>query len=374
MKISIFSAFYPFRGGIAQFNARLVKELKTEHEVTAFTFKKQYPDFLFPGTSQFVDEKVDQEGINAKRIVSTFNPYTYFKAAEEIKRSKPDLFITNYWMSFFGWFMGVFATKQAKNTLKIAIIHNLIPHEARFFDKWMNAYFLKRYDGFIVMSDAVKQDVLKIKSDAKTLSLVHPWYDHFGEKIDQIIASKQLKIDASKKTILFFGLIRDYKGLDLLIEAFSQLNEEYQLLIAGEVYSNLSKYEEMILNSKAKDRIIFINRYIPDEEVHVFFSAADVCVLPYRTATQSGITATSFHFDLPIIATNVGGLKEIVGVPEMGLIVEKPSSDLIKKAILNYFEKDLKEKFQLNIRAEKEKNSWSNFAKSLISFSNTLKS
>ncbi len=372
MKISIFSAFYPFRGGIAQFNARLVRSFEKENEVSAFTFKKQYPNFLFPGTSQFVEENDQVDKIKAKRIVSTFNPFTYLGAAKKIKAANPDLFITNYWMSFFGIFMGLFGSKQKKETTKLAIIHNLIPHEQRFFDKWFNSFFLKRYDGFVVMSDSVKNDLLSSKPDAKYIQLNHPWYDHFGVKISETEAREKLKISPSKKTILFFGLIRDYKGLDLLIDAFSELNDDYQLVIAGEVYSNLQKYKSQIAASKAKSRIYFFNQYIPDSEVQNYFSAADVCVLPYRSATQSGITATSFHFEVPIIATNVGGLKEIIDAPELGLIVEEPNTNLMKDAICFYFENNLKEKFQINIRKEKESNTWDKFANSLISFSKTL--
>ncbi len=372
MKISIFSAFYPFRGGIAQFNARLVRSLEKENEVSAFTFKKQYPNLLFPGTSQFVGENDLVDKIVAKRIVSTFNPLTYLGAANAIKNSNPDVFITNYWMSFFGIFMGVFASKQSPETKKIAIIHNLIPHEKRFFDKWLNNYFLKRYDGFVIMSESVKKDLLASKTDAKYIQLNHPWYDHFGSKISTLEAREKLKISPTKKTILFFGLIRDYKGLDVLIDAFSGLNDEYQLVIAGEVYSNLQKYEEQIAESKSRDRIFFVNQYIQDSEVQMYFSAADVCVLPYRSATQSGITATSFHFEVPIIATNVGGLNESIGITELGLIVDEPNPKLLQEAISNYFENNLKEKFQINIRKGKEKNSWDNFAKSLISFSKTI--
>jgi glycosyltransferase involved in cell wall biosynthesis len=372
MRISIFSAFYPFRGGIAQFNARLLRSLEKKHTVQAFTFKKQYPDFLFPGTSQFVTEQDNADKIEAQRIVSTFNPYTYFPAAKKVSQSKPDLFIANYWMSIFGWFLGVMAQKQARRTKKIAIIHNLIPHEPRFFDKWLNQYFLKRYDGFVVMSDAVERDLLSMKPNAQHVRMVHPWYDHFGEKIAKEEAQNQLKLFPNKKTLLFFGLIRDYKGLDLLIEAFAGITDDYQLVIAGEVYGNLKKYEDQIRLSGVNERIFFFNQYIPDSEVRVFFSAADLCVLPYRTATQSGITATSFHFELPIIATNVGGLREIIGHEKMGLIVDKPEPVAIRRSIEYYFDQHLEEKLKSNIRSEKEKNSWDQFAESLISFADSL--
>ena len=171
---------------------------------------------------------------------------------------------------------------------------------------------------------------------------------------------------------MFFGLVRDYKGLDLLIDSFSMLNDDYQLVIAGEVYSNLLQYENQIRESGASNRIFLFNKYIPDNEVKYFFSAADLCVLPYRTATQSGITATSFHFEIPIIATNVGGLKEIVGHEKKGLIVEEPNAELITNAIKEYFQNDLKEKFKANIREEKKLNTWDSFAESVVNFGNSL--
>lgn len=372
MKISIFSAFYPFRGGISQFNARLFRELEKNHEVKAFTFKKQYPNFLFPGTTQFVDENDPSDKIPAERIVSTFNPFTYFSAARRLQKTNPSLFIANYWMSFFGLFLGFFARKLNKETQKIAIIHNLIPHEPRFFDKWLNSYFLKRYNGFIVMSDAVRDDLLKSKPNARYMQLNHPWYDHFGEKLDVEFARKKLGVAIDKKTLLFFGLIRDYKGLDLLIDAFKLLDESYQLMIVGEVYSNLEVYQKQIATSGAKERIYFINKYIPDSAVNSYFSAADLCVLPYRTATQSGITATSFHFNIPILATNVGGFKSQIEAPGLGIVVDAPDALLIKEGIENYFQKALKVDFETSIRVEKSKNTWENYAQQLISFSQEL--
>ena len=373
MKISIFSAFYPFRGGIAQFNGRLFRELEKKNPIKAFTFKNQYPNFLFPGTTQFVDEKDSSDKIPADRIVSTFNPLTYISASKRIKESQPDVFIANFWMSFFGVFLGFFAKRLPVTTKRIAIIHNLIPHEPRFFDKWLIRYFLKRYDAFVVMSDAVRNDLLKFKPEAKLIQMNHPWYDHFGEKIDRDSAHDQIGIDSKKKTILFFGIIRDYKGLDLLLDAFNSLDESYQLLIVGEVYSKLEMYQDLINHSPNKERIHFFNKYIQDSELNVYFSAADLCVLPYRTATQSGITATSFHFDVPILATNVGGFKSQIEAPGLGIVVNNPDSLLIQNGIEKYFNENLKSQFIDAIHVEKSKNTWEMYADKLISFSQELR-
>jgi glycosyltransferase involved in cell wall biosynthesis len=366
-KVAIFSAFYPFRGGIAQFNARLFRSLEKIVNIEAFTFKNQYPKFLFPGTTQFVDEDDKTDPIPAKRIVSTFNPLTYNSSAAKIRQSNPDIFITNYWMSFFSVFMRLMAKSLPKNVKKIAIVHNLIPHEKRFFDSRLNKKFIYNYDGFVVMSQAVQQAVLSIRPDAKCLLIEHPWYDHFGDKISRFEAAKILNIESNKKTLLFFGIIREYKGLDILIDAFSSLDTSYQLIIVGEVYGDAAVYHEKISNS-SNPNIHFFNEYIPDDKVHLYFSVADLCILPYRSATQSGITATSFFYEVPIIATNVGGLKETVIPNEMGLIIPPEDTEALKSAILNYFENQLDTKFKQNISKRKQINSWDQYALNVIQF------
>jgi len=371
MKISIFSAFYPFRGGIAQFNARLAQELVKEHTIKTFTFKKQYPQFLFPGKSQFVDSSVSSDPVKAERIVSTFNPFTYFAAAKKIKGSESDVFITNYWMTFFGPFMGIFG-KYAKGMKRIALVHNLVPHEKRFFDSWFNRFFVKQYDGFVVLSEAVKNDILALAPNAKILFMEHPLYDHFEAKLEQTQAKKELKLHSDKKTLLFFGIIRDYKGLDNLIAAMEHLNDDYQLLIAGEVYGDDHKYLDLIDQSSKKESIFLFNQFIADSEVHRFFSAADLCVLPYRTATQSGVTAISHYFELPVLATNVGGLNETIAHGETGWIIEKSEPRLIAQGISMFFNETNKQQVKSSLVELKEERSWSQFASKIIDFSRTL--
>jgi glycosyltransferase involved in cell wall biosynthesis len=292
--------------------------------------------------------------------------------AHKIKQFAPDIFITKYWMTFFGPSLGYVAKKLNKKAKRISILDNVIPHEKRFFDGFCNRFFLKHNDGFIVMSDAVLRDLLSIKPDAKYIRVNHPVYNHFPSPIAREIAQNTLNLDPTKKTILFFGFIRDYKGLDLLIQAMDVLDDSYQLIIAGEVYGSFDKYQELIDNSNANSRIALFNQYIGDNEVSDYFSAADVCVLPYKSATQSGITSIANHYNLPIIATNVGGLKETIHHQKTGLIVDKPEVSLIADSIKTYFDSNLKPLFAAEIEKEKQENSWGNFVEKIIAFSKDL--
>lgn len=368
MRVSIFSAFYPFRGGIAQFNARLLRAMEKKHQVSAFTFTKQYPGFLFPGKTQFVSETDQVDPISAERIVNPFNPFSYIGAAKKIKNSSPEIFISNYWMTFFGFCFGFLSRRQAKTTTRIALIHNLIPHEPRFFDRIFSRYYVNSHDAFVVMSDAVEKDLLMLKPNAKYVKIPHPLYDHFGDRVDRSSACEFLKIDSSKMNLLFFGLIRDYKGLDILLESFAELPDQYQLIIAGEVYGDEGKYIQMINSSPNKERIFFHDRYISDDEVKYYFSAADCCVLPYRSATQSGITAAAFHFEVPVLVTDVGGLKESVESIGAGQVVAPSDYLELKKGILALTESNNLKICKENIRSAKNLFSWENFSNRLIDF------
>jgi glycosyltransferase involved in cell wall biosynthesis len=372
MKFSFLSTFYPFRGGIAQFNALLYREIEKENEIEALTFKRQYPNFLFPGETQMVQEgdKVDQ--IKAKRIVDTINPLTWYSTRRYLRKSNPNVVLTKYWMTFFGPSLGLAIRKLNKNTVRISILDNVIPHETRFFDGIANRIFLKNNDGFVVMSDKVLEDLLKLKPDAKYIRVNHPLYNHFGEKMDQKVAREKLGLTPNKKTLLFFGFIRAYKGLDILLEAFNQLDDTYQLIVAGEIYGDFSPYQSLIEKSANKSNIHLFNHYIQDDEVPFYYSAADVCILPYKSATQSGITSISYHFELPIIATDVGGLKETIYDGKTGMIVPQPEASEIRKTIENYFTQGKQLEMQENIRKENKLNSWSNFSRRLLDFSEEL--
>lgn len=373
MRITLLSTLYPFRGGMAQFNGSVYRELEKNNNIEGITFKRQYPNILFPGKTQYVtDQDVTADPIAAKQWLDSINPINWWLTARKIKKTKPDLLLVRLWMPFFGPCMGFVAKRMSKNTKVIAMVDNVIPHERRFIDMPFLKYFLKRTDAFVVMTEKVKDDLLKLKPDAKYVLTPHPIYCHFGKKMDKQDAQKQLKLQPNKKTIMFFGFIRDYKGLDLLLDAFDTLSDEYQLLIAGEPYGSFDKYQEQIEKNKNKDRIVKHVRYINDNEVSLFFSSADACVLPYKSATQSGITSIAYHFELPMIATNVGGLQEMVKNDITGKIIDKPDVRQIAKGIEEFFSFD-QSIFVENIKKEKEKLSWKVYADKIIGLYSEIK-
>ena len=368
MRIAYLSTFFPFRGGIAQFNASLYKEFEQEHQVKAFTFSRQYPDILFPGKTQYVTNDEKAQSIPSLAVLDSVNPFSYFSAARKIKAFDPDLLIMKYWMSFFGPSLGTVARLMPKHTKVVTILDNVLPHESRFFDSMFSNYFLKQNDGFVAMSDAVKHDLLTLSPNARCLRKDHPLYNHFGEKLNASEAKSRLGLASDKKTLLFFGFIRDYKGLDVLIKAFDQLDDSYQLLIAGESYGSFEKYQTLINSISKRNRVFVFNDYIADDQVPLFFSAADVCVLPYRTATQSGITSIAYHFDVPVIATDVGGLKESIKHMQTGLIVNECEPDTVAYSIQEFFNKRLSDQLIAGIRSMKDSLSWNSFAKDVIDF------
>ena len=371
MKIAYLSTFYPFRGGIAQFNANLYGELKKKHDVIPFTFKRQYPGFLFPGTTQYITAGDLAVPVDSIPVLDTINPLSYRTSAWHIAKTKPDVLIMKYWMTYFALSLGSVASYLKKRGCKvISIPDNVIPHEKRFFDKPLTTWFLKQNTGFMVMSESVRDDLLSLQPDANYILKEHPLYNHFGEKTDKRLAMEQLKLDPEKRTLLFFGLIREYKGLDMLIDAMSLLDESYQLIIAGECYGDFGKYRQAIDNSPACSRIKVLNRYITDDEVPQLFSAADLLVIPYRSATQSGVIPVAYHFDVPVIATDVGGLKESIERAGSGLVCH-PTVESLAESIQKFFRLN-KEVFIKNIQKEKQALSWETFADALTGFIETL--
>lgn len=365
MKIAILSCFYPYRGGIAQFNASVFNELSKQYQVKAFNFTRQYPPALFPGKTQYVTEEDMAVKIESESVLDSINPLSWKRTADRINEWAPDLLLTRYWMPFFAPSLGYVAKRMKKSCVCISVTDNIIPHESHFFDKPLTKYFLKSNDAFITLSESVKNDLLQMMPNARCICSPHPLYNHFGERIEKAEARKRLNIDPDKKTLLFFGLIREYKGLDLLLDAFSTLSEDYQLIIAGEPYGSFDKYEKLIRSSSRERDIHCFTRYIKDDEVSLFFSASDVCVLPYRSATQSGISAVSYHFEIPMITTKVGGLKEAIADKNTGLVCDADPKS-IAATIRDFFENRNYSDFIEGIRSEKDILSWSNFCSNII--------
>lgn len=369
MKIAILSPFYPYRGGISQFGASLYRAFEhTGHQVQAYTFTRQYPELLFPGSSQYVTDKDSADQVPALRVLDSMNPLSYWTAARKIGEFQPDILILKYWMPFFAPSLGTVARQlRKKGCYVLTVLDNITPHEQRIGDQQLNRYFLNSNDGFVAMSSAVEKDLKALRPDAPYFFHPHPLYSHFGDCMDTDEARAKLGIPAHKKVLLFFGLIREYKGLDILIDAFNQLNDGYYLLIAGEPYGDYSPLRNAIAAGDKESLVGQHIRYIPDEEVPLFFSAADVCVLPYRSATQSGVTAISYHFNVPVIATDVGGLREIIEPYRAGLVVPEPSPTLFASYIERFFEKDLTF-YQENIAQFKEEYSWEGLANKILAF------
>ena len=374
MKIAILSCFYPYRGGISQFNACLYGDLSKTHIVKAFNFKRQYPEFLFPGKTQYVTKDDEAVPVESVSLLDTANPFSYVSTYRQIRAWEPDVLIVRYWMSYFAPSLGYITRRMRKHCKVISILDNVVPHEQRFFDTPLTKYFLSGSDGSVTLCEAVSKDLLRLRPDAEFRVIQHPLYSHFGERIPREEASRKLGLDPKRKTILFFGLIRLYKGLDILLEAFEKLPEDYQLIIAGEPYGSFDRYQKIIDRIAKPERIHMSLKYIKDSEVSVFFSAADIAVLPYRSATQSGISSVAYHFEVPMIVTDVGGLKETVGDTGTGIVAPECTPQAIMHEIERYFaEPQLKQSFITNIRKEKERLSWKSFSEQLIDFINQIR-
>lgn len=374
MKIGYLSTFYPFRGGIAQFNAALLKELSLANQVLAFNFKRQYPEFLFPGSTQFVTENDNAEPVESIRKLDTINPITYYTTYKAIRKFNPDLMISKFWMPFFGPSLGyVLKSLKKKGVKNIGILDNVIPHERRPGDIQFTKYYINSNSAFIVMSNTVRDDLLKFKPDAIFKQVLHPLYDHFGSLIKKNEAREKLGIQQNKNVLLFFGFIRKYKGLDFLLESIRFLPDDYLLVIAGEIYGSFDEYEQIIKKYNLENKVKLFIRYIDDGEVPLFFSASDVCILPYKSATQSGILGISYHFGLPVIATDTGGLREMIEPFNTGIIVREPAPNLLSSAISDYFNLELSSQYKANIEKYKHKASWASLAKEILDLYEILK-
>ncbi|MGM0478310.1 MAG: glycosyltransferase [Bacteroidota bacterium] len=363
MKIAFLSTFYPFRGGIAQFNGALYRALEKEHEVRAFNFTTQYPKMLFPGKTQYVGDEDPADAIPSQRVLNSMNPSTYVQTVRRIKKFQPDILVIGYWMPYMAPSLGYVAGKMQNYCSVVSIVHNATPHEKGRLDKQLSSYFFKRNSKCIALSKAVNADIKKNYPKIDTKVLLHPVYEHFGARVDKIEAYAQLQLPTDKKNILFFGLIREYKGLDLLLEALSLLPKDYHLTVAGEVYGSFAHYQQLMDRLNINDRVHLHLKYIPDEQVKLFFSMADVVALPYKSATQSGIVAIAKHFDQPVVATDVGGLSEFIQHEDEGVIVRNNSAESLAEGIRKVVDQKSSDKLHQSAAY-----SWDDFARELIQF------
>jgi len=371
MKIVFVGPAHPFRGGLASFNERLSRELiSMGHDVEVYTFTVQYPSFLFPGKSQFSNSS-PPTSLRISRKVNSVNPLNWISVGNEIRKKKPDLLLYKFWLPLMGPCFGTIARRAKKNhyTKVISVLDNVIPHEKRMGDVAFTKYFLKSCDGFVSMSKQVTDDLRVFEKVKPVIQSPHPLYDNFGEAIPKEEALKQLNLTPGFQYLLFFGFIRKYKGLDLLLEAFADerlKNLPLKLIVAGEFYEDSKPYLDLISKLNLNDRVIMRTDFIAEDDVKKYFSAADVVVQPYRSATQSGVTQIAYQFNKPMIVTHVGGLPELVPDGKVGLCVE-PNSKAIADAIINFFQNNLKEKFEKNIAEEKKRFSWRTFAEHITS-------
>ncbi len=368
-KIVIIGPAHPYRGGIATFSERLARQLQQEgKEVEMFTFTLQYPSFLFPGKTQYSDDPAP-ENLPITRNISSVNPLTWIKAGRQLKKMQPDMVIFAYWMSFMAPCFGTIAGYLRKTPCQcVGLIHNMLPHEPNILDKLLPGYFVKRMDAFIALSQSVANDVNHFdKKDKPKMFRPHPIYDHYGELLPREQALDLLQLSSDFRYVLFFGFIREYKGLDLLIEAMADkgLREmPVKLIIAGEFYEDEDKYLNRIENLGLNEKIILHKQFISTQEVSRYFSACDIVALPYKTATQSGVTQVAFHFEKPMLVTNVGGLGEIVPHEKIGYVVE-PQPQEIAKALKDFFLRQRADEFMAHIPEEKKKYAWSNLTSAL---------
>jgi len=373
MRIAIVGPAHPLRGGgISSFNERLALHFQSEgYHVDIYSFSLQYPNFLFPGKSQYTDEPAPKN-LNIFTKINSVNPFNWYKVGKELREKKYDLLIVRFWMPFFAPCLGYILKQVRKNKSSkiVCIADNIIPHEKRWGDKMLIRFFLGKLDGCVTMSQSVMKDLKSIDPSIPTILADHPLYDNYGDKVPKSVARQRLDIPAEDKILLFFGFIRRYKGLDMLLDALA--NERIsqigvKLLIAGEFYGEKEYYLQKIKELKLEDRIFLHTHFIANAEVATYFSASDAVVLPYRSATQSGITQIAYHFDIPMIATDVGGLPELVKDGRVGWIV--PSDEQgIALGIQKFYKDDISLNFIENIQKDKKKYSWEVFGHRILSF------
>jgi len=361
---------YPFRGGIAVYNERLAREFQQQGDATSIiTFTLQYPEFLFPGQTQYSGDPPPAD-LNIRELINSVNPVNWLQVGAKIRDARPDLVIIKYWLPFLAPCYGSLARfiKRNHHTKIVSMLDNVIPHEKRPGDTVFTRYFLNGCDAFVYMSNVVGQDLRRFETTKPAAFNPHPIYDNYGPPLPREKALRALNLDPDSRYALFFGFIREYKGLDLLLQAFQDERVRslpFKLIIAGEFYENPEKYLGLIRENQLEDRIIHVDKFISNEDVNKYFSAVDLVIQPYKHATQSGVTQIAYNYEKPMIVSDVGGLSEIVAAGKTGYVVER-TPEAIAEAILDFFENQRMAEFMPYLWEEKKRFSWEALYSTLI--------
>lgn len=375
MNIVLLGTAHPYRGGLASFNERLTNEIAKTDAIKIYNFSLQYPNFLFPGVTQY-SESPKPESIEILDKVNSISPINWIKIGLELKDLNLDLIIVKYWLPFMAPCLGTILklAKSNKKTKVICIIDNIVPHESRWMDRVLTQYFVNTVDGFIAMSDLSLKQLKKFDSHSPRKLSPHPIFDNFGKKIEKAKAIENLGLDDRFNYFLFFGFIRDYKGLDLLLEAFGNIRKNIpntKLIVAGEFYTKNDLYMALIEKYNMEEQLIMHTHFIEDKDVANYFSASDLLILPYKSATQSGVTQIGFHYEIPMMVTSVGGLPEMIEHGRNGILVE-PTADSIAKGIAEFVEIENKNLFVEELKKDKQKYSWTQMKNDIYEIYNQI--
>lgn len=377
MKVFIIGPAFPLRGGPAQFNENLCRAMiKEGYDAQIISYSLQYPNFLFPGSTQFETSGVAPKDIKIHTKINTVNPFNWFAVARFIKKERPDAIIFRFWLPFFGPSLGTIGrlVKRGTNIKVFALTDNVLPHEKRFGDKPFTKYFIKSCHGFITMSQKVFTDLGVFTTNSNKICTPHPMYESYGEPVSRSEARKKIGLSENDKVVLFFGLIRKYKGLDFLLEAMADERVKkagIKLLVAGEYYEDQQYYLDIVEKHKLQDSVIFHSHFIANEDVRYYFCACNIVGQTYRNATNSGVTMVGYYYEKPMLVTNVGGLAEIVPHGKAGYVIE-PEPKIIADSMVDYFENNKEATFTEGVKQEKKKYEWNTFIDAFVGLYNKV--
>jgi glycosyltransferase involved in cell wall biosynthesis len=368
MKICVIGPAYPFRGGIAHYTTLLSKEMKTKHEVKFLSFKRQYPKWLYPGRSDKDSSKITIEDCDVEAVLDSMNPLSWFSTFKHVKEFDPDIVIIPWWVAFWTpqfWTISRLIRKKLKAKL-LFICHNVVEHESSGIKKLCTRMVLTKGTDFIVHSQEDLENLKAIIPNSKVIKSYHPTYEVFNNNVPNKMQARE-KLGLSGNVMLFFGFVRPYKGLKYLLDSMAEVVSEVDvtLLVVGEFWKDKEQYIEQIERLGLKDKVKIVDEYVPNEEVGKYFSASDIVVLPYVSATGSGIVQMAYGFNKPVISTKVGSLTEVVIGGKTGYLIEPRNSRALSKAILDFYRDKKEDEFTKNISVEREKFSWKNMRQTI---------